>query len=140
MHYRRIHSLATLAVLLAPPIAAQAQNQTAQTPPQSQTLTIAGQSGEAPVVQVNGKSYVDIESLARITHGSLKFQGSQIVLALPGASSASAQSAPQPLRTPQLSQAFSSAEIEALTQIREWRAEMCIRDRLHAGRPGAEAA
>jgi hypothetical protein len=67
---------------------------------------------------------VDIESLARITHGSLRFQGSQIVLTLPGAASASATSAPQPAKTPQLSQAFSSAEIEALTQIREWRAAL----------------
>jgi hypothetical protein len=123
MHDRRVHSLAILAVLLALHLAAQAQAQTAP-PPQSTSLTLVGQPGEAPVVQVNGKSYVEIESLARITHGSLRFQGSQIVLTLPGASSASAASAPQPPKTPQLSQAFSSAEIEALTQIREWRAAL----------------
>ncbi len=123
MHTGRSYSLTTLAVLLALPFAARAQAQT-QTPPQSTTLTLAGQSGEAPVVLANGKSYVEIESLARITHGSLRFQGSQIVLTLPGAASASGPSAPQPQKTPQLSQAFSSAEIEALTQIREWRAAL----------------
>jgi hypothetical protein len=122
MHDRRLHSLAALAVLLALSIAAQAQT----APPQSTTLTItiAGQPGEAPVFQTNGKSYVDVESLARITHGSLRFQGSQIILTLPGVASASASSTPQPQKTPQLSQAFSSAEIEALTQIREWRAAL----------------
>jgi hypothetical protein len=122
MHDGRAHSLTTLAVLLALPIAAQAQ--TAQTPQQSTTLTVAGQPGEAPVVQVNGKSYVDIESLARITHGSLRFQGSQIILTLPGATNAATLPAPQPKKIPQLSQAFSSAEIEALTQVREWRAAL----------------
>jgi hypothetical protein len=111
-----------LAVLLAAPIAAQAQ--TPQTSQQSQTLAIAGQSGQAPVVQVNGKSYVDIESLARVTHGSLKFQGSQIVLTLPGTAAAAAAPPAQPEKTPQLSGAFLQAEIEELTQIREWRAAL----------------
>lgn len=117
---KTIRSLPMLAFLLVLPIAAQAQ-----TPQPSTTLTLAGQPGEAPVSQINGKSYVEIESLARITHGSLRFQGSQIVLTLPGVASASASSsAPQPQKTPQLSQAFSGAEIEALTQVREWRAAL----------------
>jgi hypothetical protein len=113
------HSAAMLGLLLAAPAAVRPQ-----TPLQSTTLSIAGQSGDAPVVQANGKSYVDIDSLARITHGSLKFQGSQIILTLPGASSASAASASPPQKIPQISQAFSSAEIEAVTQIREWRAAL----------------
>jgi hypothetical protein len=35
-----------------------------QTPPQKTTLSVAGYPGRAPVIQVNGKSYVEIESLA----------------------------------------------------------------------------
>ncbi|MGD0799528.1 MAG: hypothetical protein ABR910_17575 [Acidobacteriaceae bacterium] len=114
-----IYLQAMLAALLATPIAAHPQ-----TPQQSQTLTIAGRSEQAPVVQLNGKSYVDVESLARIAHGSLKFQGSQIVLTLPGSPSAASAPPAQPEKTPQLSGGFLQAEIEELTQIREWRAAL----------------
>ena len=107
--------LAKLAVLLALPIAA-----TAQATQQVGTLAIAGQPDHASLVQINGKSYVDIESLTRITHGSIRFQGNQAILTLP----ASASTALQPDQTnkpPQLSEGFLRAEIEALTAIREWR-------------------
>ena len=111
-------SLAKLAMLLALPIMAGAQ-----TSQQAGTLTIAGQTDQATLVRINGKSYVDIESLARITHGSVRFQGSQTVLTLP-ASAGTAAAAALPSRPPDLSAGFLNAEIEALTQIREWRAAL----------------
>jgi hypothetical protein len=107
-----------MAVLLALPMAA-----VAQASQQAGTLSIAGQTEQAPLVRINGKSYVDVESLARITHGSVRFQGSQTILALPG-QSVTAGSSTQAAKTPQLSGAFLSAEIEALTQIREWHAAL----------------
>jgi hypothetical protein len=112
MKNRFIRSLAKLAVLLALPIAA-----IAQATQQAATLAIAGQPDHASLVQINGKSYVDVESLARITHGSIRFQGSQILLTLP----VSAATASQPNKPPQLSEEFLRAEIEELTAIREWR-------------------
>ena len=96
----------------------------AQAPQQAGTLTIAGQPNQAALVRINGKSYVDIESLARITGGSVRFQGTQTILTLPGTASASAPPATQAVKPPQLSEGFLSAEIEALTQIREWRAAL----------------
>jgi hypothetical protein len=54
------------------------------------TLVIAGQSERATLVQINGKTYVDVESLARITHGSLRFQAGQTILTLPVNSGATA--------------------------------------------------
>jgi hypothetical protein len=107
-----------LVVLLALPCAA-----LAQAPQQAGTLTIAGQTDQAPIVRIRGKAYVDIESLARITHGSIRYQGSQTILALPGGGSDST-SAVQPNKAPQLSGGFLGAEIEALTAIREWRASL----------------
>jgi len=95
----------------------------AQTPQQAGTLAIAGQTDQAPLVRINGKSYVDIESLARITHGSVRFNGTQTVLTLPRAAGEAAPVETK-ARPPQLSEAFLSAEIEALTQIREWRAAL----------------
>jgi hypothetical protein len=112
-----VRSLVKLAIVLVLPIAG-----VAQTAQQAGTLTIAGQSDQAPVVRINGKSYVDIESLARVTHGSIHFQGSQIVLTLP--SSANTAAPAQPIKIPQLSGGFLSAEIEALTALREWRASL----------------
>jgi hypothetical protein len=106
-----------LVIFLALPVVAAAQTQ------QGGTLTIAGQSDQAPIVKINGKSYVDIESLARITHGSVRFQGSQTILTLPGATGTTASAAP-PVKMPQLSGGYLSAEIEALSQIREWRADL----------------
>jgi hypothetical protein len=100
----------------------------AQTSPQGATLTIAGQPDQAALVRINGKSYVDVESLARITHASVRFQGSQTILTLPSAASGATTAAPVapavPVKVPQFSGAFLTAEIEALTGLREWRASL----------------
>ncbi len=98
----------------------------AQTTQQGGTLTIAGQPDQAPLVRINGKSYVDIESLARITRGSVRYQGTRTILTLPQTASAPAQAEvqPQPVKTPQLTGAFLGEEIEALTAIREWRVSL----------------
>ena len=120
MTYLAVRSPMTLAILLALPILAGAQ-----VAKEAGTLTIAGQSDQAPVVRISGKAYVDIESLTRITHGSVRIQGSQIILTLPGSASTAAATQPaQQEKIPQLSGGFLSAEIEALTQIREWRASL----------------
>ena len=109
---------AKLAIFLALPMAA-----TAQTAQQAGTLTIAGQPDQATVVRINGRSYVEIESLARIAHGSVRIQGSQTILTLPGLTSTNSSSVPS-VKTPQLSAGYLGAEIEALSQIREWRAAL----------------
>ncbi|HEV2645384.1 MAG TPA: hypothetical protein VGU46_03375 [Acidobacteriaceae bacterium] len=96
----------------------------AQSTQRSGTLVITGQQEQAPTIRINGKSYVDLESLARIAHGSLRFQGTQTILTLPGAERAGAASAPPAPapKSPRLSVGYLSAQIEALTQLREWRA------------------
>jgi hypothetical protein len=88
---------------------------------QSSSLTIAGQSGSAKVIQVDGRNYVDVESLARLTSGSISFSGTQIVLTLPGAATGSSTPAAVPAG---FSKDFVNAGIEAMAQIREWRAAL----------------
>lgn len=83
------------------------------------TLAIAGQPDQAPLVRINGKSYVDIESLARVTHGTLRFDGNRTILTLPASGSA-ASTAVEQGKPQQLTKGFLDAQIEALTQIREW--------------------
>jgi hypothetical protein len=96
----------------------------AQSKQHAETLVIAGQPDQAPLLRINGKSYVDIESLARIAHGSLRFQGTQTILTLPAAAAAATPEPAPAVKPPHLSGAYLNAEIEALAQIREWRAAL----------------
>jgi hypothetical protein len=91
---------------------------------QSGTLTVNGQSGKAPVIQASGRSYVDVEALARITNGSLRFNGNQITITLPGSGGGARTKAPQAKQAaappPGFSKDFLKAGIEAMAEIREW--------------------
>ncbi|WP_263368628.1 hypothetical protein [Edaphobacter bradus] len=99
----------------------------------SATLTVNGHAGQAPVIQSNGRSYVDVEALARITNGTLGFQGSRIVLTLPGTGAAVQPSATAPPRPEEkgFSRDFLRAGIEGMSEVREWRAaiENAVRTR-----------
>ncbi len=85
----------------------------------STTLVVGGHSGQAPVTQINGRSYVAVDALAAIVHGSLGYQGSQITLTLPPAAGA-VSPAGQPAN-PGFSRNFLNAAIETMSDIREWR-------------------
>ena len=91
----------------------------AQTPPKTPTFAIAGQRGEAPLLQFNGKSYVEVETLARLTKGTLSFKGGRTILTLPPAEAVAPESAPRGKSG--FSVAFAQASIEELSVIREWR-------------------
>ena len=90
-----------------------------QTPQKATTFTITGHAGEARILQINGKSYVEIESLARLTQGTLSFKGNQTTLTLPSSNSGGQASAPHAKAG--FSTAFVQAGIEEMGVIREWR-------------------
>ena len=74
---------------------------------------------------MNGRSYVDIESLARLTHASVRYVGSQIILTPQDGSALAAEgSSSSAAAASQFSGAFLAASIEALTAIREWRVSL----------------
>jgi len=102
-------STLVLSSALAPAVSAQ----------DNRTLTVNGQS--VPVVQQNGRTYVDLEGLARATNASLSFSGNQMTLTLPGVS---ASTAPQAATAPPANQGFSRdfmrTAIEAAATMREW--------------------
>jgi hypothetical protein len=91
-----------------------------QAVPQNRSLIVSGQPGQAPVIQIDGKSYVNIETLAQLTNGSLSFRGSQITLTLPGPAPNSSPAASQPASS-EFSKDFMKAGIEVGSTIREWR-------------------
>jgi hypothetical protein len=88
-----------------------------QVPRQSGTLSVTGHPGQIPIIQVNGKSYVEIDSLARLTSGSISFRGKQILLTLSNPASKETNQPPEP----GFSKEFLRASIEGMTSIREWR-------------------
>jgi hypothetical protein len=85
-------------------------------------LVVNGLQGQAKVIQVEGRNYVEVDGLARLTNGSISFNGNQIVLTLPGSGgNAPAQAAVQaPSSPPGFSKGFVTAGTEAMAQVREW--------------------
>ena len=107
----------------------------AQAPARPTTLSIAGAQGDAPVVQVNGHSYVDVQALAQMTGATLRFQGRRIIMAIPGQAQPSGSG--QTLSAPPSQQAapaqaasasaagfsreFVTSAVGAVSSMREWR-------------------
>ncbi len=92
---------------------------------QGTVLVLSGYTEAVPVMQVNGKNYVNLEALARATNGSMSFNGNQIVLTLPAAGSgggaaASQQAAPAASQNTGFSKEFLTAAIEEMSTLREW--------------------
>ena len=74
---------------------------------------------------MQGKTYVEVEGLARITGGSLRFGENQIILTLPSGGNTAPQteqSAPAPRPAVGLSRPFLSSGIETMREILEWHA------------------
>lgn len=94
----------------------------------SRTLIINGQSTHVPVVQVNGRPYVDLEALASTINGSVSVAGRQIALsvsvssatAVPTANAAQPVSSSAPESNPGFSKGFLNAGIEEAATLREW--------------------
>jgi hypothetical protein len=92
----------------------------------SRILVIDGQAGQAAVVEVGGRAYVDVETLTQITHGSLSFNANRIILSLPTLSASPSASEPaaapphSAVSEPALSREFMRAGIEEFATMREW--------------------
>src|ERR1017187_5090405 len=94
---------------------------------ETSAFLIEGQQGQARIIQVQGKNYVEVEGLTRITGGSLRFAGNQITLTLPSGSNTvlqTKQSASAPERAVGLSKPFLTAGIESMREILEWHAAL----------------
>jgi hypothetical protein len=91
---------------------------TAQSQPDNVALFVQGYSGQANVFRSQGRLLVDVQELARITNGSLRFEKGRIILSLaPGGASDSAFDS---TGKSGFSPAFTRAAIEAMASIREW--------------------
>jgi hypothetical protein len=92
---------------------------------QTRTLVVNGHSGDTAIVEIEGRSYVELEALVRIANGSLRFNGNQISVTLPagggGSERASASASATAPANPGFSKEFLKAGIEQMAVIREWR-------------------
>lgn len=59
----------------------------------NKTLVVNGKSVEATVFQIGGHSYIDVESLAQVTNGTVFIEPNRVVLTIPAAKSAAAPAA-----------------------------------------------
>jgi hypothetical protein len=94
---------------------------------ETSAFLIEGQQGQARIIQVQGKNYVEVEGLTRIIGGSLRFAGNQITLTLPSGGNTVLQterSASAPERAVGLSKPFLTAGIESMREILEWHAAL----------------
>jgi len=115
----RVHRWCTSFLLVGCAFAA------AQVSHDTRTLIVNGRPGEGTVVLMNGRTFVDLETLARIAHGSLAFHGQQISLTLPASAttaSSTVATETQPEQPPNagLSRQFMISAIETISKMREW--------------------
>jgi hypothetical protein len=90
----------------------------AQTQVQRETLLVEGYQGQATVIRNEGRMYVDVQDLARITKSSLSFEEGRIILTL--APSDASEPARDTATKSGFSPGFMRAAIEAMASIREW--------------------
>ena len=103
-----------LALLTLPGVAA------SQSSHKTRSLVINGHSGDAIIYQIDGKSFVDLETLVRIGNGSISFSGDQVVLSLPAADSAVGTAVASRADTPGLSSDFMRDSVQTLAVIKDW--------------------
>ncbi len=82
-------------------------------------LVVNGRTVGTPVVQIDGRSYVDIDTVAQLTNGVVTVQSDRILLTI----RAVAPSPPPPPPPPPegLSREFAREAISVLAEMREWR-------------------
>ncbi|HEY8715305.1 MAG TPA: hypothetical protein VIM00_07970 [Candidatus Acidoferrum sp.] len=85
-------------------------------------LVVNGRTASTPVRMINGRTYIDIESLAQATNAVFTVENHRVLLTIPpqettATSGSSAANTPYQQR---FSREFSSAVIAELAQLREW--------------------
>jgi hypothetical protein len=85
--------------------------------PSDKELLVNGKNTGVTVLQAEGRFYVDIDTLARITRGTVTVEPTQIVLTIPRPNS----DATSPQAAEELSKDFVGAAIVALAEMREWK-------------------
>ena len=130
MHRDTIRTSAMLAAILLLPLLVLVAQET-------NSLLIEGPQGQTRVIHVEGKNYVEVDEFARITGGSLRFVGSQIILSLPGSDTPAQATNSTPKPVASLSKPFLTGGIETMREILEWHAS--LKNAIERGYPLSDA-
>jgi hypothetical protein len=97
-----------------------AQDTSDKTEETGKAFVVNGRTVDAEVIQIKGRSYVDVESLSRIMNGAVTIEPNRIILTI-----LSNSSAPPDTNAPQASQGLSKdfvrVSIAELVEMRDWR-------------------
>jgi hypothetical protein len=108
----------------------------AQVARQTRTLIVNGHSGDTAIVEIEGRSYVELEALVRIANGALRFNGNQISVTFPACGGGSERASATPPPAQGFSKEFLRAGIEQMAVIREWR--IALTNAIERGYPVTE--
>jgi hypothetical protein len=86
----------------------------------SRSLSVNGHTGNATVYQIDGRTFVDLESLVRVGNGSISFKGDQIMVSFPASDGHSATSDGNGPPDDNLSDEFMTASIKTLSVLKDW--------------------
>jgi hypothetical protein len=96
-------------------------NALAQSDHVQRTIVVNGHSGEATIYQIDGKSFIDLETLVKISNGTIAFQGNQITVLLPGPQEAQNAQASEPKANPPgMSTEFMRSGVGFVSAIKAW--------------------
>ncbi len=84
------------------------------------TLFVNGKSA-GTVVQIGGRSYLDIDTVAQIMNGTVTVEANRILLVVPGGGPVQNSNAGPPQHPQGLSKEFARPAIAELAEMREWR-------------------
>jgi hypothetical protein len=103
----------------------------AQTATDRKTLVVNGHTVDGAVAQIDGRSYVDVESFARAMNATVSFEPGRVVLKVPASVSAASPDHVAPV----LSRDFARSGISFLAEASEWKAaiESAIRSGVAGG-------
>ena len=87
----------------------------------SKILVVNGKTAGPGVRQINGRLYVDLETLAQATNAVFTVEPRRVVLTIPPSDAGAAANDDSAQNSQKLSRDFSSAAIAALSAMREWR-------------------
>src|ERR1700724_3142459 len=68
----------------------------AQNAPAKKTLVVNGRTADAAVVQIDGHSYVDVDTFARMINPAVTFEPGRVLLTVPAPKPAPNRSVPRP--------------------------------------------
>ena len=97
---------------------------------EKKTLVVDGRTADAAVIQINGHSYVDVDTFAQLMKATVSFEPGRVILTVPAN-----EVGTKPERSvPGLSKAFAKAGVSQLAEMREWKA--AIASAIRAGVAG----